>query len=260
MAIITLTTDFGDQDGFVGIMKGVIFKINPSVSIIDIAHHIPSGDIDAAAFVISHACSYFPQDSIHVVVVDPGVGSARRALAVETGVGSFVVPDNGILKYIFAKSDSLSVYALDKAKYFLHPTSQTFHGRDVFAPVAAHLSQGTFAKQMGSKIDDYDRGKIPGIKKSNAGITGEIIYIDHFGNLVSNIPADDVSRIEVKEIQIGAQKIQKLSSSYQEQAPGQVLAIIGSHGFLEIAVNAGHASQVLEVKKGDPIVIRTLPG
>ena len=254
MAVITLLTDFGLMDGYVGSMKGVILRISPSVQIVDIAHDISPGDIDAAAFVLAQTHTYFPKGTIHVIVVDPGVGSERRALAVKSPQAFFIAPDNGVLKWIYHYYDDVTVVSLTESHYFLE-MSHTFHGRDVFAPVAAHLTTGLSFDKLGQRITDYISGSIPVPQQIDRTLTGEIIHVDHFGNLISNVSHQYVFDKKIESIQIGEIVLDRLSSSYCEKQIGDPLAIFGSHGYIEVAVNKGNAAQHLNLEKGAKISI-----
>jgi len=254
MSIITLLTDFGARDGFVGVLKGVILSFNPHAHIIDIAHEIAPGDIDAGAFVLASAYSSFPPDTIHVIVIDPGVGTSRKPLCVRANSYYFVAPDNGILKWIlFAHPDAL-VMELTKPQFFKTPVSNTFHGRDIFAPVAAHLSLGIPMSQLGKPYTAFDRGVIPVLRQGNESIAGEIIYIDRFGNLVSNIPGGYLQDKNITKIVLPRHTISCLSPSYQSAGSGP-LALIGSHGFLEIALDGNNANEILHYGIGTVIKV-----
>jgi len=253
MPVITLLTDFGDRDGFVGTMKGVILSINPSARIIDIAHDIPSGDIHTGAFVLSRSYSYFPENTIHVVVIDPGVGTKRRALCVHAGAQYFVGPDNGVLKWIFKDNPDAKVVELTQQNYFLSTISHTFHGRDIFAPVAAYLSSGIAIGNFGHAVQDYVKGTWPKYIVSAKKISGEIIHVDRFGNLISNIAAKDFKLHEFEYIKLPGHSINKINNSYDRMPVNQAAAIIGSHGFVEIAVKNNSAAQMLNYSKGTTI-------
>lgn len=247
---ISLLTDFGYKDGFVGTLKAVISGINPNVSIIDVSHDIPPGDIDAAAFIIAQSAPFFPPNTIHCLVVDPGVGSVRKALIVETNTAIFVCPDNGILKYFF-ETENCRVFEISNKKYLKIPTSNTFHGRDVFAPAAAFLSMGVPVEKMGQQLFDYQKGfiKKPFLEKKN--LVGEIIYIDRFGNLITNIPKDQTSGtagVRINELIIPA-----INISYSSVDKYEIVALIGSSNYLEIAQRDGSAQQKLDCKIGDRV-------
>ncbi len=253
MPIITLLTDFGDRDGFVGTMKGVIVSINPLVQIIDIAHDVTAGDINSGAFVLAHSYSYFPKNTIHVVVIDPGVGSKRRALCVQAGEYYFVAPDNGVLKWIFKNNPDAIVVELSQQKYFLKNISCTFHGRDIFAPVAAYLSTGIEISQFGNTIQDYVKGTWPKYIITDKKITGEIIHVDRFGNLISNIAAKDFELNNFESITLPGHRVNTMNNSYNQLPNNQPFAIIGSHGYIEIAVKDNSAAQLLNYNNGTVI-------
>lgn len=252
--IITLITDFGQNDGFVGTMKGVILSINPKAIIVDISHEILPQDIEAGAFVLNSSYKYFPIGTIHVVIIDPGVGSNRKILVVQSNNFFFIAPDNQVLKYIFHSHETLTVIEVLNKQFFLNKISQTFHGRDIFAPVAAHLSMGVNIEQLGRRIKNYDRGLIdqPIITKSS--IIGKIVNCDKFGNLTTNIPAELLNK-PIIQIQIGSIRIACLSKSYSEVKVNQPIAIIGSAGYLEIAIRNGNARQQLSAERGDIVTI-----
>ena len=253
MNLVTLTTDFGTADWFVGSMKGVILGINPQASIVDITHEIPAGDIRAAAFALLAAYRCFPRGTIHCAVVDPGVGSSRAAMAVRTAAYFFVGPDNGVLSLALAQEKVIEIRRLDNDAYFLKPVSSTFHGRDVFAPVAARLTQPVPFDSLGKKLDDYTRLEWPRTEVDGNVLRGEIVYIDRFGNAVTNIgaPAPKASRARVPG------KIEcELKRFYQEVTAGQPLAVVGSSGYFEIAINGGNAAQQLGLKIGDNVEVR----
>jgi len=257
---ITLITDFGTQDGYVGVMKGIIAGINPSANIIDISNTIEAQNIFQAAYVLNSSYKYFPKGTIHIVIVDPGVGSERKILCLKTADYFFLAPDNGVLSFIAAIEKSHSVLEVTNKEFFLPEISNTFHGRDIFAPVAAHLSKGINHKKLGNTIEEIQKIDLPKPIRSTDGVlTGEVIYVDSFGNLITNITGKIINRIKVKSrklaIVAGEKKIHKLSNSYTDVKDKEVLAIIGSTGFLEISVNQGSAKDVLHLKKGDKLVL-----
>ena len=258
--VITLITDFGLQDGYVGVMKGVITKINPSVKIIDISNNIKSQDIFQAAYVLYSSYAYFPKGTIHVVVVDPGVGSKRKALCLKTKDYLFLAPDNGVLSFIVAKEVSPSIREITNKELFLPEISDTFHGRDIFAPTAAHLSKGFSHKGLGKRVSKVKEIDLPKPIRSPGGVLkGEIIYVDGFGNLITNINRDIINRLREKsgnlKIIVGRKKLNKISNSYADVGAKEVVAIFGSSGYLEISVNHGSAKDVLNLKKGDKLVL-----
>ncbi|MEO0474112.1 MAG: SAM-dependent chlorinase/fluorinase [Bacteroidota bacterium] len=242
MSPIVLLTDFGHQDGFVGIMKGVIHAIAPDCPVIDLSHHIPPQDVSAAAFVLWNSYLHFPPETLFVCVVDPGVGSERDILAVRTKSYRFLVPDNGVLDYILSESIVKSMLRVENPKLLPDNISQTFHGRDIFAPVAAHWQKGFPYTQIGP-LHRYSIPESPFVdSKAQQQVSGKIIYQDHFGNLISNIrllPSQEGS------VQIAERDI-PLVSAYAAVQPGEILAIAGSHGLLEIAVRNGRAVDVID--------------
>lgn len=252
--IITLTTDFGENDGYVGTMKGVIFSINPHAQIVDISHQIPAQKIDIAAFILFNSYKYFPPGTIHVIVVDPGVGSQRKILAVQAGGHIFIAPDNQLLKYIFFEHETTEVIEVLNKKYFLDIISATFHGRDIFAPVAAHLSLGTPIKNLGKITTDFRPGEINTPQISKDKIEGEIIFSDHFGNCISNISQQAINGKSFT-LECGTTFIDQLSNFYADAKPGGALALIGSSGYLEIAVRDGNAQKEFDIKIHDPVIL-----
>lgn len=251
--IITLLTDFGLKDPYAGIMKAVIYSINPDACIIDLTHEITPHDIFEGAFCLMQSSGYFPEGTIHVAVVDPGVGGLRKNLIIETGACMYVVPDNGIAALSAGNSaDNIKIYEINNPKYLLKNISSTFHGRDIFAPAAAYLSKGVKPKKIGTRINKYQNISIPALKKSGNILSAEIIHIDRFGNLITNAGneiADSIDCIEIK-----GERITSISNSYEDSASG-LLAIIGSAGFLEISVRGQSAADIIDAKKGDIISI-----
>ena len=257
-SIITLLTDFGTQDGFAGTMKGVILGINPDVTIIDVSHEIPKWNVKAAAFVLHSAYSYFPHGTIHVIVVDPGVGSEREILAVQTKDYRFLAPDNGVLSLVMDKETDCQVYRVRSREKFLRKISATFHGRDIFAPVAAHLSKNVPLSEVGEHYANAKRGLIPKPNVRNDRIEGEIVYQDNFGNLISNISAQDLENAALGKdavIAIRGKTIRALGQTYASVSEGRLLALISSAGFLEIACNKGSAAGALHAGAGEKIIV-----
>ncbi|MDR4509663.1 MAG: SAM-dependent chlorinase/fluorinase [Candidatus Brocadiaceae bacterium] len=258
--VIALLTDFGAQDAYVGIMKGVIAAINPQSSIIDICHSIPPQDIFQGAYLLYTAYKYFPKDTIHVAVVDPGVGSERDIVCVHTKDYLFLAPDNGILGFILPHERPQTIVRITNKKYFLPSPSTTFHGRDIFAPVAAHLSLGVKLQQLGIETDHLNTLCLPmPRKKRKGGIEGEVIAIDRFGNLITNITKDYLKGLKCPQrnigILIGKRKITGLGKSYAEANIGMPLALFGSSGFLEVSINQGNAGKYFKVEKGAKVAI-----
>lgn len=260
--IITLTSDFGTRDGYVGTMKGVILRINPDATIVDITHEIAPQNTEQGAFLFAASAKYFPANTIHVVVVDPGVGSTRRGIAVQAGETIFVAPDNGVLtKALGDKVSDSAVRAvqLTKAKFWLPFVSSTFHGRDIFAPVAAHLSLGTGIEALGEPITDWVR--LPAFwptRRGTDGWVGRVTHIDRFGNIVTNIEADLLVNSDPRMVvvEIGGKKIVGLKRTYADAAEGELIALIGSGSDLEIAQRNGNASKTLGIVSGAEVVVR----
>ncbi|MBM3264907.1 MAG: SAM-dependent chlorinase/fluorinase [candidate division Zixibacteria bacterium] len=258
MPIITLLTDFGGRDGFVGAMKGVILDICPEAVIVDISHDIAPQDIREGAFVLRNACPYFPDGTIHVAVVDPGVGSHRRAIVVETSRHLFVGPDNGIFAYVYRMEKDFRVTRIAHSDFMLPTVSRTFHGRDVFAPIAAHLANGVGPKDIGPPVIDCDLGNIPEPLYRSDGILGHVIHLDRFGNIITDISEDDLLRIATGRslcIEVGRATLDRLSVAYADVADGEPLALVNSAGLLEVAVRDGDAARQIGVKRGDDVTV-----
>lgn len=248
--IITLTTDFGLKDPYVGIMKGVILSINPEARIIDISHQIKTGDITHAAGLIQETFTFFPKNTIHVGVVDPGVGSGRRPILIKTEDHFFVGPDNGLFWPIISAHQPVEIVHLTEKGYFLPHISHTFHGRDIFAPVAAHLSHGADPLKMGAIIRDPVPLRLPTLKKNEGLLCGQIVRVDNFGNLITNIHGEDLAQFTgtgKAVIKVGTLTIESVQKTYAEAKKDETLALIGSSGYLEIAVNLGRASERLGI-------------
>jgi S-adenosylmethionine hydrolase len=260
-AIITLTTDFGSQDGFVGAMKGVILSVNPRAIIVDITHEIEAQDVFGAAFALRNSCRSFPGGTIHLAVVDPGVGSVRRPLLLHTEKYVFVGPDNGLFSFVVEEGEAVRAIGLTKSKYFLTPVSDTFHGRDIFAPVTAYLSLGVHPDEFGPQLRDYVKISFPKPIVSKSGIEGRIIHSDRFGNLITNIDRglyDQVCGRGKIRIEVGQEKLCDLSHAYAEVIQGSLLAVFGSFGLLEISMNRGDARKKLGLEHGDPVRVRLI--
>lgn len=259
--IVTLTTDFGSKDPFVGIMKGVILNINPSVTIIDITHNISRQNINEAAFAVGTGFSYFPHKTIHVAVIDPGVGSARRPILVAADYHYFIGPDNGVFSRIYQKSGSIDVFHITADHYFLGNSSATFHGRDIFAPVAAWLSKGIHIDRFGEPVTDYM--KIPfrePVQSYPDRIEGEVIYIDHFGNATVNIDARKIDQLASSKKDGGLRVIVKgkeapIKTFYSEAEDNRLCSLINSFGYLELFVNKGSAVSDFGLNIGDKVEV-----
>lgn len=253
--IITLTTDFGLSDHYAGVMKGVISGIAPQASIVDLSHDVRPYEITQGAYVIAQSYRYFPKGTIHVAVVDPGVGSLRRAILMEAAGQRFVGPDNGVFSMVFSR-EKHKVREITASRYFLQPLSRTFHGRDLFAPCAAHLAAGVPPSRFGKLIHDYVRpvSEKP-VQTSRRVWTGAVLHVDRFGNLVTSFSPPEFPDLTARpfELAVGMVKIRRLALTFAECEPGEVFAIAGSSGYLEIAVNQGSAARILGCGPGAPV-------
>lgn len=256
--VVTLLTDFGHRDGFAGTMKGVILTLAPHVAVVDIAHELPPQDIRAAALVLRGAAPYFPRGTVHVAVVDPGVGTERRAICIVTERALFVGPDNGVLTWAAPPTHRHAAFSVENPQYFLPVVSRTFHGRDVFAPVAAHLAAGLEPAFLGPRLEQITELPWPAVVENDDGsIQGEVIYEDRFGNLVTNLEASilgDFSSTEVW-LTIGSSMIPGIVPTYGAVPAGQLAALLNSWGLLEIAVRNGSAARTLGVGVGAPVTV-----
>lgn len=265
---ITLLTDFGLKDEYVGAMKGVILSINSRVQLVDISHNLTRHDILQAALVIKGAFRYFPKDSIHVIVVDPGVGGKRKVICLKKEGHVFVAPDNGVLSLVTQDGKVDEIYAITNQAYFLKPVSNTFHGRDIIAPVAAHLSKGVALPRLGEKLtlDDINTLDMPVsfLSSDEKLLAGEIISIDHFGNLITNIDQETFEIFTGKRksgtvvIGLGNSRIQGVSESYDTVKVGDPLAIFGSRNLLEISVNQADARSYFRARVGLAVNVEVL--
>lgn len=257
--VITLLTDFGTQDAYVGSMKGVILGLNPEAVLVDLTHDLPPHDLVAGALVLAAAAPYFPAGAIHLAVVDPGVGSRRRALAAQCRGQFWVGPDNGLFHLVFKSRADLKIVSLENAAYFLPTVSATFQGRDLFAPVAAHLSLGVELSRFGPTVTAPVPLDIPEPAFSPQGVRGEIVYVDRFGNLVTNLAASDFATWlggRKFRLRAGPLKLGGLARTYADAAPGEFLALQGSHGYLEIACALDHAARRLGAGVGLAVEIQ----
>jgi S-adenosylmethionine hydrolase len=259
--LVTFTTDFGLNDHFVGTMRGVITSINASAQIIDICNNVQSFDILDGALTIFQAYRYFPADTVHVVIVDPGVGTSRRPLLVQTERHIFLAPDNGVLSLVYEREERLSVRHITAEHYFLQPVSSTFHGRDVFAAVAGWLSKGVECAKFGDEITDFVRFATPRPKQlSPTQLKAVVLKVDKFGNLVTNIAERDVPAFfgdnppEFK-LTVGKAEVKNLRKTFADGAPGELFAVIGSMGFVEIVANRGNASVGAQAAKGAEVQV-----
>jgi S-adenosylmethionine hydrolase len=284
LPLISLTTDFGAADGYVGTMKGVILGIAPAARLVDISHEIGPQNVRQAAYVLYTAYLFFPPHAVHLVVVDPGVGSARRPIALRTPVGTFVGPDNGVFSYVMACEPVEAVVELADPRYRLPHVSHTFHGRDVFAPAAAHLAAGIPITALGPSVPDPVVFTPPRLEVAPDAITGEVLYADRFGNVITSIgrlvwrgdelllepafretggtqqEARGAGRVRFKAgettLVVAGQEIAGVYRTYAQVEPGEVLALVGSEGYLEVAVREGSAARRLGLCPGQPVVLR----
>jgi len=265
MSIITLLTDFGSQDYFVGAMKGVIFSINPSAQIVDITHEVQPHDIQAAAFNLLAAYPAFPAGTIHLAVVDPGVGSQRRPLAIECAGQFFVGPDNGIFSWICEREGNSRVIHLLNEKFFHQPVSSTFHGRDIFAPIAAALSKGLAVEELGEPLSDYVGLESLALKRRTDGqAEARIIHIDRFGNCVTNLTREHLSEewfAGGARLSVNGQEVSGARRFFAESATEQneLFAVFGSAGFLEIAAQNASAASIIKARCGDAVLLISGP-
>ena len=250
--LITLTTDFGTCDGFVAQMKGMILRINPRARLVDATHDIEPYAILEGALVLKGMARYFPPGTIHVAVVDPGVGSTRRGMVMSLGDQLFIGPDNGLFSLIGTGDEQREIREIRNRDYLPPDPHPTFHGRDVFAPVAAHLSAGKSFDAVGPVIDDPVMLSMPEVRSSEQGLEGEVIYVDRFGNVVSTIEADMIDR-QVAAVLIGESATDGICRFFGEVEEGRLLALINSFGLLELAVNRGNAAEELDVAIGDRV-------
>ena len=258
--IITLTTDYGTNDHLVGTLKGVILKINPDATIVDVTHNITAFDLLDGALAIGSAYSYFPPKTVHVVVVDPGVGTERRPLLVSAGNQYFVAPDNGVLSVVYEReAENLTVRHANAEHYYLQPVSKTFHGRDIFAPVAAWLTKNWQGSSFGDEISDYKRFALPRPKEADGVVKGVILRADTFGNLITNFRLEDLPAGVLNgggiNLQIGTQAVSKFVETFAQGNGTEPFAYLGSSGFLEIGVNKASAARALGLNRGAPVAL-----
>jgi hypothetical protein len=271
--VISLTTDFGTQDGYVGVMKGVMAGIAPDATFVDISHEIPPQDVRSTAYVLWTMLPYFPEESVHLVVVDPGVGTSRRPIAAKTPWGLIVGPDNGVFSYVWHAAPPEMIVELASSDYQLGAVSATFHGRDVFAPAAAYLAAGLPLKKFGEEVKDPVRLPLPRLEITDGMLHGEVLYIDHFGNVITSIgrlvwEGDYLHldaafgagqplmlRASAVNVRAAGHDLGPIRRTYGEVNPGDPLALIGSEGMLELAVSHGHGGDTLGVHVGDTVSV-----
>ncbi len=270
--LITLLTDFGENGTYVGAMKGVMLGIVPGATLVDISHQVSPQDIQQAASILAGVYAYYPAHTVHLIVVDPGVGSTRRAIAMQTGRGLFVAPDNGVLSYVQRAEPDARVVVLENSQYWRPNPSHTFHGRDIFSPAAAHLAAGVPLQELGSPCDDAVQLPVPPLEVGAGFVRGEIVRIDHFGNALTNItelqwldedtvelvpPHAAPLRFDARRARVmfGWHTLSGMHQTYSRVSIGQALVLVGSSGELEISVNQGRAEEKLGIKVGDPVTL-----
>jgi S-adenosyl-L-methionine hydrolase (adenosine-forming) len=257
--IVTLTTDYGINDHLVGAMKGVILSINPDVTIVDITHGVMPHDILDGALTIGQASKYYPPKTVHVVVVDPGVGTARRPILVAADQHYFIAPDNGVLSAVYDKTEALHVWNITSEHYFRQPISNTFHGRDIFAPVAAWLTKSWQSSAFGEAITDFTRFSLPKPKTDGKTIRGVVLRVDHFGNLITNLTAENAPALFAADaaftIRTGSGTVTKIVPTFANGAAGEAVGIVGSSGYLEICVNRANAAKALASMRGAEVTV-----
>lgn len=255
--VITLTTDFGTADPYAAALKGAILSVNSAARILDLSHDIEPYNIAGAALFAQRAFGYFPSGTIHVIVVDPGVGSARKAVAVKADGQYFIYPDNGLLSLFLREHPPEAIVHITNLKVMLKPVSPSFHGRDIFAPAAAHLSRGMPLSELGEPLDDLAALELPKVDTSRQGmLTGEIIAFDRFGSAVTNITRTQLAGRNITAVTVKGARFDRLNAAFADAAPGEALCLIGSADYLEISVNQGNARRKLCLKAGDKVLVR----
>lgn len=261
MSVISITTDFGTRDGFVGVMKGVILGIAPDAKIVDISHEIAPQNIHEAAFIVARQVFYFPEDSVHIVVVDPGVGTQRRPIAVQIGGHFFVGPDNSVFSPLYLRAEqegwSINIVHTNRPDFWLNDISHVFHGRDIFSPVGAHLATGVLLEDVGTKINDPVRFEIHKPHTSTKGITGEINHIDHFGNLISNITINDMAGRKAVQTTINNTTIKGMVNTFGDRPVGELIVLYSSNNYLTLSEVNGNAADRIRAKVGDRFEVIT---
>ncbi len=255
MPVVTLLTDFGTGDGYAASLKGVIASLCPEARVDDASHEIPPGDIEAGTWALGRYWRLYPPGTVHLAVVDPGVGTERKALAVRADERWLVAPDNGVLTRVLDEASAWAAVAIQERRWLREPVSRTFHGRDVFAPAAAHLAAGVPLEELGPAVRDPVRLALPGFTIAPEAIVGAVVHVDRFGNLVTNIPETWASS---GRIRVGGREVGALRRTYGEVAPGEVLALVGSAGLLEISVRGGSAAAVLGLGRGAEVRVERM--
>ncbi|MCL5773580.1 MAG: SAM-dependent chlorinase/fluorinase [Firmicutes bacterium] len=254
-SVVAILTDFGADDPYAGMLKGVISSFNPKITFVDLSHSIPSHNISIGAFVLGRSFKYFTDDTVFIAVVDPTVGSERRAIILKTDRQSAVAPDNGILSYVLKYAKVEKIIKITNPKYFLSDVCPTFHGRDIFAPVAAHLTMGIPPEVMGEEIKDPVKLEIKYPRSGKGNITADVIYVDKFGNLITNLTKELFGANTIKEIKITNRFITGVKEFYSSGYEGELMAVWGGFGTLEIAVKEGNAAKILGVDAGEEIFV-----
>jgi S-adenosylmethionine hydrolase len=261
--IVTLTTDFGLKDSYVAEMKAVILSICSDAVIVDISHEVEKFNIRMGAYVLASAATYFPRGTVHVAVIDPGVGTQRRALLIQTKLGFFIGPDNGVLVLAAEKQGITRIFEITNKKLRRPQVSNTFHGRDVFAAAAAHLSKGVPSAEAGPEIREVKKPKFAKVKRTKDALIGEVLHVDGFGNIITNVSEERLANLQVKgslNVAFPSGKATlKFGKTYAEAKPEEALALIGSHGYVEIAINQGNAAEKFKAKPGHTITISPTP-
>lgn len=260
MAVITLTSDFGTEDHYVACMKGAILGISPKVTLVDITHDILAHGVIQAAFVLRQVWSWFPAGTIHVVVVDPGVGTARHILVGRYSDRIVIAPDNGIISLVHRDGQLQELRILENRQYFASSLSRTFHGRDIMAPVAGHMANGVRMADLGPLTDHLEILSLPPVRRDSFGLDGEVLYVDHFGNLITNISVADINNLASRRgklsAHLGERPIGPIHTTYGDVPDGQPVALVGSTQMLEVAVNRGSASRHFAAGVGTPVSLR----
>jgi S-adenosyl-L-methionine hydrolase (adenosine-forming) len=257
--LITLTSDFGLKDPYVAEMKGVILTINPNATIVDVTHGVEKFDVRMGAFMLASAVPYFPKGTVHLAIVDPGVGTERRGILIQTKNGFFVGPDNGVLVLAAQNQGIEHIYHLTNPQFMLPNISNTFHGRDVFAPAAAHIDMGVEPSELGPEISDAATPAFANVEHEADSLIGEVLYVDSFGNIITNIQQKNLTKSGFFNLKLNniSHKL-PFHQTYAQAKPQEPIALIGSHGFLEIALNQGNAAEKFQVKAGDSIEVQLL--
>ena len=254
--MITLTSDFGLKDPYVAEMKGVILSIKPDATIVDVSHSIEKFDIRIGSFMLASAAPYFLKGTVHLAVVDPGVGTPRRAIVARTKLAFFVGPDNGVLMLAAQNQGIEHIHELTNPKLMLPQVSSTFHGRDIFAPAAAYLDMGVEPSEFGALITDAVTPKFASITRRNGSLIGEVLHIDSFGNIITNISQKEIAQVNIIDVKLTNLSLNlALGKTYAQTKPDEPIALVGSHGFLEIALNQANAAEKFRVKDGDKVEV-----